>query len=160
VKAEGPAGALAVSKTSTLSARIWVSLVLSALLGALLAGTVVCGTLECGRRRVSRLYGRALKLKPRTRAAVEELFADSQTRTGFMEDAGALRLVRYRFFYGEDIDVFYDDEWRVLYIHPTFAASWGRPWPFIHRVRNFAVVEVQASTETLSSRIGQGDFVE
>jgi len=110
--------------------RKWGGRFLWFLLGASVVVVIYCGTLEWGRKHVSRIYFTALKLKPATVDNIKTVFGNSDHIVIGTTDG--LVLYRYRFLYGEDIDVIYDKNWHVVDIYPTFALSWGRPWLFLH----------------------------
>jgi len=127
-------------------AKVWAQRFLWMLVGALLALASERAVFEWGRAVVGEKLARFLAANPQTENEVEKLFAGA-THYERLVRPGDAEVVRYRFLYGEDIDVIYDRSGRVQEVIPAFAQSWGRPWPLIHRVRRERVVLTSPLTE-------------
>jgi len=106
-------------------------------MGAILGTTFNLSLLEFGRLYVRHAYAKAVEAQPSSLAEVREICSAAEESA--IGEFRGLHLFRYRFLYGEDIEVLYDENWRVVEISPAFARSWGRPWPF-HRMRRLGSV--------------------
>jgi len=109
----------------------WMERLVWLTLGAMAVLVTEYLLLEQGRAIATRQLWRFLAAKPETEEDVQELF--SGARNWIVVNTGDVVVFRYRFRYGEDIDVICDRKGHVQDVYPTFLLSWGRPWPIVHR---------------------------